>query len=421
MGLQSSICWRGLSNPILLNPVRAGHDSELALEGGMLSLFYISLKCPDFGALMSSEDNDVPADPPDVAARTGPYALYARQVSLIVGVIIAVVALLYFIGVVFRLLLFTFAGVLLAVFLRGTAKWIHEHTGLAMSGALALVFFLVVVGLSGLGWILIPPLVEQVQELSREIPRALQQIESTLEEYGWGRVILSTLPDEPSMLMGDPGGDLWENLGRIATTTVGGLLDLLVFIVVGVSMAIEPRRYIDALVRLVPLHNRGRAREIFTILGEQLESWLVARFLTMVIVGLITALGLWILGVPNILVLSLLAGVFEFIPVVGPILSSFPAILLGLLVSPLFAFYIALFYWLVQSLESYLISPLLHQKIVKLAPALVIIAELVMALTLGFIGLVMATPLLVVTIVLIRLIYLENILGDEQEDLAAGH
>jgi predicted PurR-regulated permease PerM len=229
--------------------------------------------------------------------------------------------------------------------------------------------------------------------------------------------MLSTLPDEPTMWMGDPEKDLWENLGTIATTTMGGLLDFLVFIVVGVSLAIEPNRYIDALVRLAPIKNRPRAREIFTILGEQLESWLVARFLTMVAVGLITAMGLWLLGVPNILVLSLLAGLLEFIPVVGPILASVPAILLGLLISPLFAFYIALFYWFVQSLESYLISPLLHQKIVKLAPALVIIAELVMALTLGFIGLVIATPLLVVTIVLIRLVYLENILGDDQGDL----
>jgi predicted PurR-regulated permease PerM len=360
----------------------------------------------------TDQDGSVPSP------RTGPYALFARQVSLVVGVVIAALALMYFLAVIFRLLLFVFAGVLFAVFLRGSANWITRHTGLSLRASVPLVFALLIGAIVAMGWLMIPPLLEQVQTLADEIPRALRQIEESLEQYDWGRLILGALPQEPAGLFGDGEGDLLENLGMILASTLGGLLDFIVFIVVGMSTALTPQRYTAGIVRLVPVAHRGRAREVLRILGDQLQSWLVARFLTMVAVGVITAIGLWLLGVPMILVLSVLAGLFEFIPVVGPILSSVPAILIALLQSPMFAVYVALFYWGVQSLESYLISPVLHHQIVKLAPALVIIAELVMALTMGFIGLVMATPLLVVTIVLLRLLYLEDILGDEQGSLA---
>ncbi|MFU8803499.1 MAG: AI-2E family transporter, partial [Bradymonadaceae bacterium] len=323
-----------------------------------------------------------PEEPERSGLRSTPYASYAHQVSLIVGILLAAVALIYFVGVVFHLLLFVFLGVLLAVFLRGIAQWITDKTPLGIRLSLALVFILALGSTVGLGWLMIPPLVEQIQGLAEEIPRAFQQIQESLEEYEWGRVLLRTFPDDPGALLGRPDEDMWAGLGALVGTTVGGVLNFVVFFVVAFSTAVHPQRYIQGIVLLVPPERRERAREVISILGQQLEAWLVARVITMIIIGIITAIGLWLFGMPMVLVLSVLAVFLEFIPVLGPILASIPAILIGLLISPLYAFYIAFFYWMVQNLESYLITPVLQHKIVKLAPALVIIAQLIMAVIL---------------------------------------
>ena len=135
----------------------------------------------------------------------------------------------------------------------------------------------------------------------------------------------------------------------------------------------------------------------------------------MIIIGVLTAVGLWLLGVPLALTLGLLAALLTFIPNIGPILAVVPAALLALLQSPTRALYVVLLYLGIQTVESYLLTPLMQKRTVSLPPALTIFAQVLMGILVGRIGLVLATPLTAALFVLVKMLYVEDILGDSIE------
>ena len=138
----------------------------------------------------------------------------------------------------------------------------------------------------------------------------------------------------------------------------------------------------------------------------------------MTIVGLLIAGGLWALGVPLAATLGFISGLFEFVPNIGPILSGIPAALLAITVSPAHVVYVVALYAAVQTLESYLLTPMVMRRAISLPPALTITAQLVGTLTGGWLGLLLATPLVAAALVVVRKVYLEGILGER--DAAAG-
>jgi predicted PurR-regulated permease PerM len=132
----------------------------------------------------------------------------------------------------------------------------------------------------------------------------------------------------------------------------------------------------------------------------------------MSLVGILTALGLWLLGVPLALILGLIAALLEFVPYIGTILSAVPAILLALLQGPMQALWVVLLYFVIQSIESYLLTPLVQQRVVSLPPALVLAAQVLMGVLFGAWGIILATPLTAALLVLVQMLYIEDILGD---------
>jgi predicted PurR-regulated permease PerM len=132
----------------------------------------------------------------------------------------------------------------------------------------------------------------------------------------------------------------------------------------------------------------------------------------MAVVGVATTAGLWLLGVPFALALGVVAFVLDFVPYIGPILSAVPAILVAMTLGPMEALYVGLLYFGVQSLESYLLTPLVQQRAVQLPPALTILSQVLLGLLLGGFGLALATPLTAVGVVLVRELYVEDVLED---------
>jgi len=131
----------------------------------------------------------------------------------------------------------------------------------------------------------------------------------------------------------------------------------------------------------------------------------------MLILGVLTTLGLWILGIPLALTLGIIAAVLSFIPNIGPIISAVPAILIALIESPSKALYVIFLYIGIQTVESYLITPIIQKKAVHLAPALLIAVQIMIGVLLGALGLLLATPLMVVIIVLVQMLYVQDTLG----------
>ena len=151
-------------------------------------------------------------------------------------------------------------------------------------------------------------------------------------------------------------------------------------------------------------------------LARALGRWMGGQALDMVLVALVTGLGLWLLGVPLALVLGLIAGLTNIIPVVGPFLSGIPAVLFAMTQGFDLAVWVAVLFVVVQQLEGNLLMPLIQRFAADLPPALTVLAILAFGSLFGFAGVVLATPLLLVSIILVKRIYVEDVLGDRAGD-----
>ncbi|NOT46231.1 MAG: AI-2E family transporter, partial [Acidobacteria bacterium] len=168
---------------------------------------------------------------------------------------------------------------------------------------------------------------------------------------------------------------------------------------------------------LFPLRRRTRVREILFAISDTLRWWLIGKVGSMIFIGLLTWIGLSILGVPLALTLGLIAGLLSFIPNFGPIISALPALLLAFIESPTTALYVLILYVGVQLIESNVVTPFIERKTVEIPPALTIVFQLALAVLVGGLGLVLATPLLAVLLVVIQMVYVEDVLGDRRTEV----
>jgi predicted PurR-regulated permease PerM len=202
------------------------------------------------------------------------------------------------------------------------------------------------------------------------------------------------------------------NAGLFFGGILGAIGNVIIILFVGIYFAATPQLYTNGLVRMVPQSKRGRAREVLQELGHTLASWLLGKAASMLIVGVATSIGLSMLGVPLALILGIIAGLLDFIPYLGPVMAGVPAVLLALSISPELAMYTVLLFVGVQLVEGYLLQPLIEARAVDLPPALVIVMQLIFGTLFGFAGVALATPLAAGLSVLVKMLYIEDVLGD---------
>ncbi len=329
---------------------------------------------------------------------------YTRRVLIAVALLVAFLLVALVLREAAAVLLLLFAGVLLAVLLEGLTTKLSTYTSISRGWSLTIVVVLFTLFFVGAGWYAGPRIDEQVTQLVERIPSAVESIRSGLEQTAWGRSLLASSPDSQETISFVMGG---------VSNVVGGITSGLIIIIIGLYFAAAPSTYIDGALRLVSPANRSRGRDIFRVLGHALRWWLVGRIASMTIVGVLTALGLWIAGIPLALVLGLIAGLLSFVPYIGPIASIIPAALVALGDSPTKVLYVVIVYVAVQLLESNLITPLMQEQTVSLPPAVLIGAQVVMGVLVGIVGVFIATPLAVVCIVVVQMLYIEDVLGED--------
>jgi predicted PurR-regulated permease PerM len=334
---------------------------------------------------------------------------YARRVvvSTVIAVGVVALALLAWRGV--TALLVTFAGVLLAVLLRSLAQGVQRLRPMGDTAALAVVCvgLLALAGAAGL--LLAAPLQQQSEELFDALPRAAAQLRDTLSTLPLGRRLLALVTGAPEQLS-SVTGPAAQRVARVASTTVSVAGYLVLVLFTGLFLAAEPALYRRGALRLFPTRLRPRLEHVLLEAGESLRRWLLGRAVLMVVIAVATWIGLMALGVPMALALGVLAGVLTFIPNFGPIISAVPAMLLALLQSPMHVVYVGLLYLGIQTAESYTLEPYVMRKADDLPPALVIAGQLFIGVTLGTLGFVLATPLIVVIAVVVRRLYVEDAL-----------
>jgi predicted PurR-regulated permease PerM len=212
--------------------------------------------------------------------------------------------------------------------------------------------------------------------------------------------------------IGEQFGGLTRYLFPFISSTLAIVAGFLIIVFLSIYIAADPSMYHSGIMHLFPHRHRKRAGEVLSAMADMLRRWLLTQLIAMVVIGSVATIALLVLGVKAAFALGVLAGLFEFIPTAGPILSSLPAIAMGFLDSPEKALWVAGAYVLMQFLENHLLIPLLMKGGVDLPPALTILAQALMALLFGFLGLMCAVPALAATMVGVKMLYVQDVVGD---------
>lgn len=332
---------------------------------------------------------------------------FVRRVMIVIGVVGLITLTLVIFGLAWTAMLTLFGGVMIGVILDGIATRISLWTRMPHLLALVLVLLLGLGVAVGLGFWIGPAIVDQLEGLREKLLDAWANLRGWIGQQPWGPRVLDDLRKIELTSVFSP------RFGGLLTTTLGTLASLVLVAVFGVYFAVDPELYLGGLVRLFPHEHRERVRELCRAIARALRSWFLGRLLSMTVIGLGTALGLWIAGVPLAAPLGLLAGLASFVPNLGAIMSAIPGILIGLSVSPQTGLWALLVYIIVQVIESYGVTPLIEQRVVSLPPVLLLAFEMLMGLSAGIIGLFMATPLLVTLVVIVQSLYLRDMLEDD--------
>jgi predicted PurR-regulated permease PerM len=276
---------------------------------------------------------------------------------------------------------------------------------LPRAGAILLIYATVIGGLVGLGFAVVPPMARQSQEFWKRAPEYLDRAQQQL--ISWGLVtpeaslkdLLERVPAGSGNMVGTVLGTLWG--------FVGGVFGLVTILLLTFYFLVESQSIMQAFVRLFPRRRRSRVSRISGLVTIKVSAWLGGQALLGLIIGVITAIGLAIMGVPYFFVLAVIAGIGEMIPMVGPLLAAIPAVLVALTVSPGLALGVALFFWGTQLLENNVLVPKVMGDSVGLNAVMVIASLAIGTQLLGFVGALLAVP----TAAIIQVLFTELYLG----------
>jgi predicted PurR-regulated permease PerM len=314
-----------------------------------------------------------------------------------------------------------------------------------VSAALIVITFFGLLG--GFGAWMAPTLHRQGVELRRQLPDAIDRVEAWINARRGGvlGLVLSNVSAEAraDSAATNPPGTTPDSTTRDSTTrdsttasanlrnrmgarlsgatrylfpflssTMEVVAGFLIIVFLSIYIAVDPEMYHRGIMSLFPLPKRQRAGEVLSAIATVLRKWFVTQLLAMLTIGIVSTVVLLALRVKAAFALGLLAGLFEFIPTVGPIVSALPAIAMGFLDSPEKALWVGIAYVGIQFFENHLLIPLLMKGGINLPPALTVFSQALMALTFGFLGLMCAVPILAATVVAVKMLYVEDVVGE---------
>lgn len=227
-----------------------------------------------------------------------------------------------------------------------------------------------------------------------------------LARTGWGPTLVDQARDAVSSSLSGVGG----YLTGVAGSTLGVLGSVLLVGVTGLFLAASPGVYVDGAVRLLPPAHRDRGRAVLAGTGGALQMWFLGQLVDMLAVTVLVDAGLYLLDMPLVLTLALFAGLLNFIPFIGALAGAVPAVLVALGQSPGTALWVAGLFAAVQTLEGNVIAPLIQKRTVSLPPALTLFSQTILGALFGFLGLILATPVMAAALVAVRMAYVEGVL-----------
>jgi predicted PurR-regulated permease PerM len=347
----------------------------------------------------------------DAAHSTPPGPAFVGRVLTTTSIVIALLLLVGLLWVGREILLMMFAGLLLAVLLRFASNALSDFTGLGDRLSISLVLLLTVTLAVLAGMFAGPGVADEFRQLQSGLGDSVRDVRSQIEQSRIGSWVTDNAPE----MNDDEYRQLWTRIGGFSATAFGALSGVMIVIFVGVFFAYNPRLYLSGMLRLLPVPRRARIKEVAEQVTVTLRWWLAGQLISMVFLWLSTWLALYLLGVPMAFILGLLTGLLTFIPYIGPLIAIIPIAIVAFVESPTLALTTVAVYFVIQNVEANVLMPLVFQRLVHLPPALTIAVQILMGTLAGVIGVVLATPLLAVVMVLVRTLYVEDVLRDDME------
>jgi predicted PurR-regulated permease PerM len=361
-----------------------------------------------------------------------------RQTVLIAGVVVA--ALL--IWQLSHILLLVFGAILVALILSTAAEPFERYAKLsprlAVLAALVSIMALLTLG----GWMFGREISSQTSDLAARLPEAWNAARGQLAALPFGPEVVERLdgfidrisdsggresppqqapaadsaPPPPGADNSLLSGEVFSNVGAFAGLVASVLGEVFLVLFAGVFLALNPRSYRVGVVRLFEKRSDSVADIVgkaFDVSGTGLRRWLLGQLAAMVSIGVITGLGAWAIGLPSPLALGMIAGVLEFVPIIGPVAATIPALLLAATMGPEMMLWTLLLYIGIQQVEGNLVMPLVQKRMVSLPPVISLFSILIFAALFGPLGVMLATPLAVLGFVLIKGVYLDEPISEK--------
>jgi predicted PurR-regulated permease PerM len=327
---------------------------------------------------------------------------FERSIWKVCGIVALFIAVLWILKETFNVLLLVLAGIIIAIYFHGVSKWTRKKTNLPHRACMAISVAATTFVIAALIYFAGARIQEQVAELSETLPGTIQNVKETLGETYLGQKILDTATGSDAA---NKTSAFFETLFR---STFGILGDVYVVIFLGIFFTISPSLYVKGFLKLFPPKARAVSKHILDRIGFTLSKWIIVKIFSMFEVTVFTWIGLSIMGVPMAFALSVIAGLLNFVPNFGPLIALVPAVLVGLIKGFDTALLIAGLYILIQIIDGSVVVPALQQKLIRIPPAILIMSQLFMGILSGGWGVLLATPLLVIVMIIVDETYLKK-------------
>jgi predicted PurR-regulated permease PerM len=331
-----------------------------------------------------------------------------------IGLIVFFISI-YILWQIKQLLLLLFTAIVLATSLNLLVKTFQRRGIKRFSAVLLSMLLLIFVSVSCV-WIVIPPFIDQFQDLGKLIPQGIERLNTwtdLLSERLDPRII-TLLPDTEE-LNRQLQPLLKQFLGSGLTifyNSLGVLLGILLLLAITLMLLADPMTYRQGFKRLFPAFYRRRVEEILNLCTEGLEGWLVGILFNMVVIAILSFTVLLLLGIPLALSQAMLAGVMTFIPNLGPTLSVISPMAIALIEAPWKALAVLILYIIIQQIESNVLTPIVMAQQVALLPAITLLSQLFFATFFGFLGLFLSLPLTVVAQIWFKEVIVKDVLDN---------
>jgi predicted PurR-regulated permease PerM len=257
-------------------------------------------------------------------------------------------------------------------------------------------------------WFMGARIQEQITELAKTLPATINNAKRQLSTTSLGQKLLEKTSSADVYNKG------YAFVSKFFSSTFGVFTDIYIVLFLGLFFTAAPKTYIDGFLQLIPKGAKRGTKDTIDKIRFTLTKWLKGQVFSMFIVAILKGIALTMMGIPMAAALALIAGILNFIPNFGPLISMFPAILIALTMGINKAILVIVVYLIIQIFDGNVITPSIQRKLINMPAALIIIAQLFMGLLSGVWGLILATPLVAILIVVVQETYVKKMNGSDE-------